>query len=103
VKAYGKALPDDEIKYITGRAIPPEWTVHLLALVKEPWKFKDVNYQLDTYLQQWQSDQQKQMMIKMAGTTVVVVAVADTNEIMDAEVADGDAEDPAEIMTTKLI
>jgi hypothetical protein len=25
VKAYGKALPDDEIRYIMVRTIPPEW------------------------------------------------------------------------------
>jgi hypothetical protein len=49
VKTYGKALPDDEIRYIMGRAIPLEWTVHLLALGNEPWKFKDVNEQVATY------------------------------------------------------
>jgi hypothetical protein len=43
VKAYGKSLPDDEIRSIMGRAIPPEWTVNLLALGKEPWKFKYLN------------------------------------------------------------
>jgi hypothetical protein len=41
-KAYGKSLPEDEIRSIMGRAIPPEWTVNLLALVKEPWRFKDL-------------------------------------------------------------
>jgi hypothetical protein len=40
-KAYGKSLPEDEIRFIMGRAIPPEWTVNLLALGKEPWRFKD--------------------------------------------------------------
>jgi hypothetical protein len=30
-KAYGKTLPEDEIRSIMGRAIPPEWTVNLLA------------------------------------------------------------------------
>jgi hypothetical protein len=34
VKAYGKALLEDEIRSIMGRAIPPEWTVNLLALKK---------------------------------------------------------------------
>jgi hypothetical protein len=43
LKAYGKALPDDEIRSIMGRAIPPEWTVNFLALGKEHWKFKDLN------------------------------------------------------------
>jgi hypothetical protein len=52
VKAYGKALSDDEIKSIMGRAVPQEWTVNLLVLSKEPWKFRDLNYQLATYLQQ---------------------------------------------------
>jgi hypothetical protein len=66
-KAYGKALPYDEIRSIIGRAIPPEWTVNLLALGKEPWKFRDLNDQLATYGQQWKYDQQKQIMIKMAG------------------------------------
>jgi hypothetical protein len=62
-----KAFPDDEIRSIMRRAIPPEWTVNLLALGKEPWKFRDLNDQLANYHQQWQSDQQKQIMINMAG------------------------------------
>jgi hypothetical protein len=33
-KAYGKSLPQDEIRSIMGRDIPPEWTVNLLALGK---------------------------------------------------------------------
>jgi hypothetical protein len=33
-KAYGKSLPADEIRSIMGRAIPPQWTVNLLALGK---------------------------------------------------------------------
>jgi hypothetical protein len=66
-KAYGKLLPDDEIRSIMGRAIPPEWTVNLLALSKEPWRFKDLEGQLNMYLQQWQADQQKQIIAKMAG------------------------------------
>jgi hypothetical protein len=49
MKAYSKALSDDEIRSIIGRAIPPEWTVNLLALGKEPWKFRDLNDQLDIY------------------------------------------------------
>jgi hypothetical protein len=31
-KAYGKSLPDDEIRSIMGRAITPEWTVSLRSL-----------------------------------------------------------------------
>jgi hypothetical protein len=41
-KAYGKSFPDDEIRSIMGRAIPPEWKVNLLALDKEPWMLKDL-------------------------------------------------------------
>jgi hypothetical protein len=33
-KAYGKSLPEDEIRSIMGRAILPEWTVNLLSLGK---------------------------------------------------------------------
>jgi hypothetical protein len=51
VEAYGKALPDDEIRSIMGRAIPKEWTVNLLALGKKPWKFKYLNDQVATYRQ----------------------------------------------------
>jgi hypothetical protein len=67
VKAYNKALPYYDIISIMGRSIPLEWTVNLLALGKEPLKFKDLNDQLATYCQQWQSDQQNQTMIKMEG------------------------------------
>jgi hypothetical protein len=58
-KAYGKSLPEDEIRSIMGRAIPPEWTVNLVALGKEPWRFKDLEDQMNMYHQQWQADQQK--------------------------------------------
>jgi hypothetical protein len=50
-----------------GRAIPPEWTVNLLALGKEPWRFKDLKEQLNKYRQQWQADQQKNIIAQMAG------------------------------------
>jgi hypothetical protein len=40
-KSYGKYLPEDELRSIMGRAIPPEWTVNLLSLGKKPWKFRD--------------------------------------------------------------
>jgi hypothetical protein len=66
-KAYGKSLPEDEIRSIMGRAIPPEWTVNLLALGKEPWRFKDLEDQLNMYRKQWQADQQKQILANMAG------------------------------------
>jgi hypothetical protein len=67
IKAYGKSLPEDEIRSIMGRAIPPAWTVNLLVLGKEPWRFKDLEDQLNMYRQQWQADQQKQIIAKMAG------------------------------------
>jgi hypothetical protein len=51
-KAYGKSLPEDEIMSIMGREIPSEWTVNLLALGKEPWRFKDLEDQLTMYRQQ---------------------------------------------------
>jgi hypothetical protein len=49
-----------------GRAIPPEWTVNLLALGKEHWRFKDLEDRLNVYRQQWQADQQKQIIAQMA-------------------------------------
>jgi hypothetical protein len=64
---YGKSLPEDEIRSIMGRAIPPEWTVNSSALVKEPWRFKDLEEQLNMNHQQWQADQQKHIIAKMAG------------------------------------
>jgi hypothetical protein len=67
IKAYGKSLPKDEIMSIMGRAIPPEWTVNFLVLEKEPWRFKDLDDQLNMHRQQWQADQQKQIIAKMAG------------------------------------
>jgi hypothetical protein len=66
-KAYGKSLPEDEIISIMGRAIRPEWTVNLLALWKEHWRLKDIEDQLNMYRQQWQADQQKQIIAQMAG------------------------------------
>jgi hypothetical protein len=39
----------------------------LLALGKEPWRFKYLEDQLNMYRQQWQADQQKQIIAKMAG------------------------------------
>jgi hypothetical protein len=65
-KAYGKSLPKDEIRLTMGRAVPPEWTGNLLALGKEPWIFKDLEDE-HMYRQQWQPDQQKQIVAKMAG------------------------------------
>jgi hypothetical protein len=66
-KAYGNSLTDDEIRSSMGRTIPPEWTVILLALGKEPWRFKYLEDQLDMYRHQCQADQQKRVIQKMAG------------------------------------
>jgi hypothetical protein len=66
-KGDGMSLPEDEIKSIMGRAIPPEWTVSLVALGNEPWIFKDLEDQLNMYHTQWQADQQKQIIAQMAG------------------------------------
>jgi hypothetical protein len=62
---YRQSLPDEKMRSIMGRSIQPEWTVHLLSMGKEPWKFKDLDDQLGTYRQQWQVDQQKQIILKM--------------------------------------
>jgi hypothetical protein len=67
IPAYGKSLPEDENRSIMGRAIPPEWTVNCLTLGKEPWRFKDLEDQLNMYRQQWQADQQKYSIAQMAG------------------------------------
>jgi hypothetical protein len=66
-KAYEKYLPEDEIRSIVGQAIPPEWTVNLLALGKEPCRLNDLDDQLNVYRQQWHADQQKQIIAQMAG------------------------------------
>jgi hypothetical protein len=108
--AYGKSLPEDEIRSIMGRAIPPEWTVNLLALGKEPWRFKDMEDQVNMYLQQWQVDQQKQIIAKMAGKMpgkkmkekekivkeIITIQMADAVVLAKAIPAEEDAEDAEE-------
>jgi hypothetical protein len=47
IKAYGKSFPEDEIRSIMGQEIPPESTVKLFALGKEPWRFEDLEDQLN--------------------------------------------------------
>jgi hypothetical protein len=69
IKAHGNSLPEDEIRSIMGRAIPPEWKVNLLVLGKEPWRFKDLGDQLNMHCQQWQVDQQKQIIAKFVNTS----------------------------------
>jgi hypothetical protein len=65
--AYGKAFPDDEIRSTMGRAIPPEWSVNLLSMGKEPWTFKYLDDHLSTYRQKWQADPKKKNMLNMTG------------------------------------
>jgi hypothetical protein len=38
-----------------------------INLGKEPWRFKKLEDQLNIYHQQWQADQQKKIIAKMAG------------------------------------
>jgi hypothetical protein len=117
IKAYGKSLPEDEIRSIMGQVIPPEWKVNLLALGKEPWRFKDLEDHLNMYLQQWQADsrnrllqrwlerceakqmKEKEKIVKEIITIQVVDAVALAKEIIaeeDAEDAEEAEEDAAE-------
>jgi hypothetical protein len=78
----------------------------MLALGKEPWRFKNLEYQLNMCSKKWQADQQKQIIAKMAGKMpgksndgkrknnkkaiilLMVVAVAVAREIMAEEDAD---------------
>jgi hypothetical protein len=98
-KAYGKSLPDDEIRSIMRRAIPSEWTVNLLDLGKELWRLKYLEDQLNMYRQQWKADQQKQMIVnmeKIMKETIIipmVVVVAVARAILDEE----DAEEAQEV------
>jgi hypothetical protein len=39
----------------------------MLALGKEPWRFKDLEDQMNMYSQQWQADQQNKIIARMAG------------------------------------
>jgi hypothetical protein len=50
-KSYGKSLPEDELRSIMGRVIPPEWTVNLLSLGKELLKFRDLEDKINVYRQ----------------------------------------------------
>jgi hypothetical protein len=109
-KLYGKSLPEDEIRSVMGRATPPEWTVNLLALGKEPWIFKDLEDQLNMYRQQWQADQQKQIIAKMAGKMpgkkmketekivkeIITIQVVDAVAVPRERMAEEDAEDAKE-------
>jgi hypothetical protein len=94
-----------------GRAIPPEWTVNLLALGKEPWIFKDLEDQMNMYRQQWQADQQKQIVSKMAGKMpgkikwrkkkknleeIITIQVADAVVLAKTIITEEDAEEARE-------
>jgi hypothetical protein len=106
-KAYGKSLPEDEIRSIMGRSIPPEWTVNLLALGKEPWRFKDLDDQLNMHRQQWQAGEQKQIIAQMAGKLpsksnkakekiIITIPMDDTVVLAKVILATEDAEDVEE-------
>jgi hypothetical protein len=93
-----------------GRAIPPEWTVNLLALRKEPWRFKYLEDHLNMYRQQCQADQQKHIIAKMAGKMpgkkmkekekivkeIITIQVEDAVVLVKAILAEEDAEDAEE-------
>jgi hypothetical protein len=110
-KAYVKSLSEDEIRSVMGRAIPPEWTVHMLALGKEPWRFKDLEEQLNMYLQQWQADQQKRIIAmmtpKMPGKTIdgkrkimketIIIIMLVSAAVARAITTEEDAEDAEEV------
>jgi hypothetical protein len=102
IKAYGKSLPEDEIRSIMGQAIPPEWTVNLLALGKEPWRFKDLEDQLNMYLQQWQADswkdarQQKTKEKEKLMIEIITTQMEDAVVLAKAILAEEDAEDVEE-------
>jgi hypothetical protein len=110
IKAYGKSFPEDEIRSIMGRAIAPEWTLNLLALGQEPWRFKDLEDQLNMYRRQWQADQQKKIIAKMAGKMtgktneekekivkeIITIQVSDAVARAKKIPADEDAEDAEE-------
>jgi hypothetical protein len=85
--------------------------VNLLALGKEPWRFKDVDDQLNMYSQQWQAYQQKQIIANMAGNmpgksnegnikimkeTIIVTMLA-TAMVAKAITAEEDAEEAKEV------
>jgi hypothetical protein len=81
-----------------GQAILPECTVNMLALGKEPWRFKDLEDQLNMRRRKWQVDQQKQIIANISGkmhkimkeTIIIqmVVTVAVVRAIMAEEVAE---------------
>jgi hypothetical protein len=94
----------------------------MLALGKEPCHFKDLEYQLNMYCQQWQADQLKQIIVKMVSkmtgksndgkrktvseilTTIMEVAVAVARAITVAgfveEAAEAAAEEAIVTLTT---
>jgi hypothetical protein len=84
--------------------------VNLLALEKEPWRFNDLEEQMNMYRKQWQADQQKQSIAKMAGKMpgktnegkrkkgkeIIKTQVADAVALAKATLAEEDAEDAEE-------
>jgi hypothetical protein len=79
----------------------------LFGTWKKRWRFKDLEDQLNMYLQQWQADQQKQIIAKMArkmqGKTnegrikimieIITIPMEDALVLTKAIPAEEDAED----------
>jgi hypothetical protein len=76
-KASGKALPEDEIRSIMGRAIPPEWTSNLLSLGKEPWKFRDLDDQLNRkLLPKWLANIETSRMTEREKVVIIIITIS---------------------------
>jgi hypothetical protein len=110
-KAYEKSLPEDEIRSIMGRAIPPKWTVNLLEIQKEPWRFKYLEDKLNVYRQQWQADQQNKIIAQMAGKnqtkekekTVIEIITIPTEGVIVLAMAITIAEDAADMEEAAVV
>jgi hypothetical protein len=77
----------------------------MLFFRKEPSRFKDLEEQLNIYHQQWQADQQKQIIAKMTGkmpgkikeekrkkmNEIITIQVADAVALAKAKIAKDDA------------
>jgi hypothetical protein len=96
-KPFGFFLPEDEMRSIMGRAIPPEWTVNLLSHGKEPWRFKDLEDQLERIQTSPMMEKEKIVIgiitILIAGAVVLATAILIAEDAEDVE----DVEDAAVI------
>jgi hypothetical protein len=55
----------------------------MLALGKEHWHFKDLEDQINMYHQQWQADQQNQIIVKMSGKCKVSQTMANAKIVRE--------------------